>query len=232
MPVSFDTIRQLIKDIPNAEVRVELLEQVADAREMVLDLQEQVASLRDENKKLSSREQLRERLNLKHNAYWLDHDNQPKPYCIGCFEKHANAVPLVEVAPRGDAKCPACEFVYQSVFEGPESEHSGYCVDSFFGVRWRWQWDREGIPIKIRPFCPKAECDIELTVCVDEHWQDTVVALRCGRCDHEYDASFAGRREMDEAVTHEIQRKTRNQQSKQSSTSGSPVTDGPIVPYK
>ena len=104
-----------------AELKVKIADlatALADARMSVLDAQQEIIDFRGQIQQLEARADVRSGLRHKNNAYYLqDGDRESGPYCVACFEREEQLVPLSKLpvhfqSPGSTHQCPGCRAIY------------------------------------------------------------------------------------------------------------------------
>ncbi len=97
----------------------DLAEALADARLGILDAQEEIEALQNRVKQLEAKPDLRLKLELRHNVYYMKDpppDRTEGPYCPACYESSETLIPVTMLPPAmrssGNFHCPICEAVY------------------------------------------------------------------------------------------------------------------------
>ena len=71
----FNTLRELAKEVSQAELKSQLLERILDAQARAMELQDENAALK--RKIETSPEEVRKQVRFRDNAYWRDDDDPP-----------------------------------------------------------------------------------------------------------------------------------------------------------
>ena len=95
-------------------------------------------------------------------------------------------------------------------------EFCDFVEDRFFGVVWRWSYDRVNDPVNPVSFCPT--CDMQLVI-HESHGAYRAAGiittyLFCERCDVEKAEVEARYRQLESRIIREVQRKIRNDEYK------------------
>ena len=80
----FNTLRELAKEVSQAELKSQLLERILDAQARAMELQDENAALK--RKIETSPEEVRKQVRFRDNAYWRDDDDPPQAYCTACLD--------------------------------------------------------------------------------------------------------------------------------------------------
>ncbi len=86
--------------------KIEEYKQILQLLDRLLELQKRVADLETENKSLKEKFELKEKLEYKHNSYWIDVEG---PYCSRCWEKNRDLMRMHLGWNNNYARCPECK---------------------------------------------------------------------------------------------------------------------------
>jgi len=104
-----DDIKSVAKTIQQAG-NIELYQKILDLQGQALEVVEESSKLRDENRELKEKLQIKENLKHERNSYWLDSGGkQDGPFCSRCWDVDKN---LVRLHPGGNPAyyhCPNCK---------------------------------------------------------------------------------------------------------------------------
>jgi hypothetical protein len=101
-----------------------------------------------------------------------------------------------------------------------------YTTDSFFGVKWRWEYDDEGKPRNLQSHCP--HCYFDITNCFGMQWNDRYnPCSRCPGCEKTIQP-LGDKYDVWAAVEHMIDKNIR---SRDWSKSQKPITQAAVTGF-
>ena len=109
-----ENIKSIGKTIQQLD-NIELYQKILDVQAQALEIMEQDSKLRDENKDLREKLEIKGSLKYRNNAYWIENDG---PYCTRCWDAEKKPIRLHPDGNPAYFHCPNCKA--ESVLVKPE----------------------------------------------------------------------------------------------------------------
>ncbi len=118
---------KLLVEVRDAELRVELVAALLDARSDALDLQEENAKLRKQIEAHDKTDAIDKQLYYARHAYWRKDESIDSAYCQACWDSKRMLIRLARIAKSHAARCKACNSAYDFVYSSArpnEGDHA------------------------------------------------------------------------------------------------------------
>ena len=133
----FGNIKTLLVEVPNAELKAQILAALVDAQSEALDLQDRIGRLQEEIARLKAErdarnevDEVRDQLFYARHAYWRKDETIDSAYCPTCWDTKRFVVHLMRES--GTAGfCNSCKSRHYSVYDGPRPNEGDTATPAF-----------------------------------------------------------------------------------------------------